>query len=278
MKNHVTGSVAAAILFVASPAWAAASFNGASFNGGLQTIWSSDLGRPYDQPIHPATAINNDGTTTPATPTNHMFANESVTVTLAAKGLSGTETVSAPATGSIEGGIYHYQAVLTTPQVGYYGLGLGSTLGADIYFSGVSSNTLYYGLRLSETGSGPSHSFHVGGPGVNFNSTASNYSQDFFGSTNLGKWSGGSLQNSFDGSGFVGFSLSANSMNPSGSNLPGATQTFDMWLTFSETPITAMPNTSNITSPVPEPETNAMMMAGLGLLGFVSRRRSRKAA
>jgi hypothetical protein len=270
MKNHVTETVAAAILFVASPAWAAASFNGATLYGGLQTIWSSDLGRPYGQSIHPDTATYNDGTTTPATPADHSFANESVTVTLAARGLSGTETVTVPASGGIEGGIYHSNAVLTTPSVDYYGLGLGSSFSPRLYFSGVSSNTLYYGLRLSETGLGPSNYFQVGGPGsVNFNSTATNYSQDFFGMTNLLTWAGdGSVRGSSNGSGFVGISAGATSMNGSNSTHPGATQTFDMWVTFSETPITAM----NVT-PVPEPETYAMMIVGLGLMGAIARRR-----
>lgn len=34
---------------------------------------------------------------------------------------------------------------------------------------------------------------------------------------------------------------------------------------------------SNVTAPIPEPETYAMMLAGLGLLGFVARRRKQKA-
>lgn len=34
----------------------------------------------------------------------------------------------------------------------------------------------------------------------------------------------------------------------------------------------------NTTAPVPEPETYAMMLAGLGMLGFMARRRKSKAA
>jgi hypothetical protein len=33
-----------------------------------------------------------------------------------------------------------------------------------------------------------------------------------------------------------------------------------------------------VAAPVPEPETYAMMLAGLGLLGFAARRRKQKAA
>jgi hypothetical protein len=33
------------------------------------------------------------------------------------------------------------------------------------------------------------------------------------------------------------------------------------------------PDTSNWVSPAPEPETYAMFMAGLGLMGFIARRR-----
>ena len=36
--------------------------------------------------------------------------------------------------------------------------------------------------------------------------------------------------------------------------------------------------TAQITTPVPEPETSAMMLAGLGLLGFMARRRQQKLA
>ena len=34
----------------------------------------------------------------------------------------------------------------------------------------------------------------------------------------------------------------------------------------------------NFNSPVPEPETSAMMLAGLGMLGFAARRREQKEA
>ena len=36
--------------------------------------------------------------------------------------------------------------------------------------------------------------------------------------------------------------------------------------------------TAQLTSPIPEPETYAMLLAGLGLMGFVARRRQRKLA
>jgi hypothetical protein len=35
---------------------------------------------------------------------------------------------------------------------------------------------------------------------------------------------------------------------------------------------------NGVAAPVPEPETYAMMLAGLGLLGFMARRRKQKAA
>ncbi len=47
---------------------------------------------------------------------------------------------------------------------------------------------------------------------------------------------------------------------------------------FAGTNLPVMDNLSFTTSPVPEPETYAMMLVGLGLLGFMARRRKRKEA
>jgi hypothetical protein len=172
-------------------------------------------------------------------------------VSLAAQGLSGAMTISVPPASTVEGQLYHLNVVLGTPAVAYYGMGMGTVIGSGIYLSGGSSNTLFYGLRIIESatgggGSGNTHSLYVNFNGTfygNYNeqNSAENFSVDSFGSTTVHTWSNGNAVNSPDGNGFVSLSFQPTAMHNSNGTGPGETTTYDLWLTLSSMPVTAMP-------------------------------------
>jgi hypothetical protein len=274
MKSLVT--TAAALLCAATPAWAVTVTSGMTLSGSLETIWSSDLGARYSQSIHPVGGAG-QGSTSPVTPDNYQFAGEELTVSLADRGISGTMTAITPPAVAVDGQSYHLNVVLTTPAVGYYGLGMGAGLDGNIYLGAGagSSNQLYYGLRVSEstTGgadggtSGNIHSLYAYFNGSwSENTDKTGFSDTSFGTTTVKRWSGGSVVDSSDGNGFVGLSFEPVALHASGGTGPGQTTTFDLWLTLSSTPVTVIPG-------VPEPGTWAMLLAGGALVGWAARRR-----
>ena len=251
MINPRTLTAAVVILFAAVPAWAVTVTSGMTLYGSLETVWSSDLGRRYSQSFHPTAATPGDGATSPITPVDYEFAGESVAVSLAGMGLTGTMTVSTPPTGVVDGQLYHLNVVLSTPPVDYYGKGMGSAIDGSIYVSGGSSNQLHYGLRLRQSatgggGSGNSHSVYANFNGTfigNYNeqNSSDNFSIDSFGSTTVHTWSGGSVVNSPNGNGFVNLSFQPGAGHSSGGTGPGETTICDLWLTLSSTSVTNMP-------------------------------------
>lgn len=259
-----------AILSAASPVLASSTTYGTTYNGSLETIWSSDLGSRASQLLHPTVATPGNGTTNPSTPdSDYLFANQNVTVSLATSGLSGVIAASTPASGDINGKLWHAQVALQTPAVGYYGMGMGSVLGGRIYVSGVDSGMLYYGLHVSESTTGGADGGNTGNNHTLFAQVTdnpsilrfdSNYSFDQFGTTNVKTWLGGSVVNTRDGNGFVGFDFQPASIHSGGGTGPGQFTTFDLWLTLSDTPLSAMPSV-----PVPA----AAWLLGSGLLGLM---------
>jgi hypothetical protein len=57
----------------------------------------------------------------------------------------------------------------------------------------------------------------------------------------------------------------------------GGTNPLDLSQAWSHWSVSNMTYTANITAAVPEPETYGMMLAGLGLLGFMARRKAKAA-
>lgn len=96
----------------------------------------------------------------------------------------------------------------------------------------------------------------------------------------------GMVFNNFQSASLTGFTLDSppasgpHDLNFTGSLANGATTTAKFNLSLSDpgagntTSLTLMQNPSVSVSPVPEPETYAMLMAGLGLMGLVVRRRN----
>jgi len=96
----------------------------------------------------------------------------------------------------------------------------------------------------------------------------------------------GMVFNNFQSASLTGFTLVSPSasgphdLNFTGSLANGATATAKFNLTLPDpgagnyTSLTLMQSPSVSVSPIPEPETYGMLMAGLGLMGFVVRRRS----
>ena len=244
---RTVSAAAVAILCAAIAARADTITSGITLFGNLQTSWSSDLGVVYSQSLHPTVDSPGQGTTTPVTPVDYQFASDSVTVSLAGGGLSGSVTINTPPGGVIDGQLYHLNVVLNTPVVDYYGKGIGSLIDGTIYVAGGSSNQLYYRLRLRETttgggGSGYSHSLYTAFNGSYNNQTsASNFSDESFGSTTVHTWSGGSVVDSPNGNGFVNLSFQPNAGHISGGTGPGETTICDLWLTLSSTSVTNMP-------------------------------------
>lgn len=261
---------------VASPVLASSTTYGTTYNGSLGTIWSSDLGYHPSQSLHPTIASPGDGITSPSiADSDYLFANQSVTVSLATSGLSGVITASTPASGDINGKFWHAQVVLQTPAVGYYGMGMGSALGGRIYVSGVDSGMLYYGLHVSESTTGGADGGNTGNihnlyaqvtDNPSIQRFDSNYSFDQFGTTNVKTWLGGSAVNTRNGSGFVGFDFEPASMHASNGAGPGQLTTYDLWLTLSDTPLSAMPS-------VPVPPAAWLLGSGLLVLIGASRRK-----
>lgn len=272
----LTTVILSAIFSASSPVLASTTTYGTTYNGSLETIWSSDLGPRSSQLLHPTVATPGSGATNPSTSdSDYLFTNQNVTVALASRGLSGVMTASAPASGDINNKLWHAQVVLETPAVDYYGMGMGSVLGGRIYVSGAGSGMLYYGMRVSESTTGGADGGNTGNihnlyasitDNPNIYRSDSNFSFDQFGTTHVKTWSGGSAVNTQDGSGFVGFDFQPASMHASGGVGPGQLTTFDLWLTLSDTPVSAMPS-------VPVPVALVLMLSGLGMLGSVCHKR-----
>ncbi len=155
-------------------------------------------------------------------------------------------------------------------------LALPGRAGATLYNYGPQSSDLFYGV--SHTGSFQDQiQFNVATPftvtlldqftnfGLMFGLNATLYSL----SSGAPQYMGGSNTPAF-GSSFVNLASSAPlpagsyELRISGFGLPGGYYSGRM---------TLAPTT---TVPIPEPETYAMILAGLGLMGFVARRRKRK--
>jgi hypothetical protein len=96
----------------------------------------------------------------------------------------------------------------------------------------------------------------------------------------------GMVFNNFQSASLTGFTLDSppasgsHDLNFTGSLASGATTTAKFNLTLPDpgagnyTSLTLMQSPSVSVSPIPEPETYGMLMAGLGLMGFVVRRRT----
>jgi hypothetical protein len=257
--------------------------DGAQLSGASGTIWSSDVGPEYNFPLDPAASSTGTGSTTMAHPPSYYVNGESVfnnSYYSSPAYLGISQRIDLAPAGNIEGVVEHVHMEATIPQVGYYGLGADSSLDSRFFFEGGTPGfltTVYYAFQWTTTsnvvGPGALMDFAVYGdgiPGIQQNNVApQNLSGTFYGSILLGDCAVGL---SFSGSGcaFTRFSFAA--MNPSGSSSGGGTSMFDVSFTFSANPITTIPNAA-----IPEPEAYAMMLAGLGLLGFLARRRRQQA-
>lgn len=285
MKNLGIATAFFATLCAASPALAYTSISGTTINGGLETTMSSDLiAFRATQSLHPTAADPGNGVTNPSySDPNQLFQNDNIIMSLAAQGpaigLKADMKLSTPAQGDINGQIWHSQVILQTPAVGYYGMGISSNLGANIYVAGATSNSLYYGLRVSESTTGGEDGGNTGNSHTlfakfndspNIQRTDSNFIYDEFGSSRVMTWSGGSIRPTFDGNGFVSFQFQDSSMHAGYGVGLGQVTTYDLWLTLSDTPITSMP-----VAPVPLP--GAVWLLGSGFVGLIGARRKKKA-
>ena len=284
MKIKMAIFAAASILVTASPAWATAVSSGWLINGGLGTNWSSDLGVDFSQQVHHDAnepSFTNSGTTTPLTPYGHEFSNQGVLVSLDVNKrglgvLGGTVSAFSPAAGEIEGKVFHTRMDLHTPPIDQYGMFTSAFIGGPIYFGGIPPGfptIVYWGFqwKIDVTRGDPSQSLaaDLRPPGIGAINISGMHNDSglIFGSVCLNRGDGGC---SGTGSGSVNPEFSFELGNGASSSSRGAAATLDTWLTFSSAPITRMP----LLSPVPDPETYAMLIAGLGLVaGFVGRRR-----
>jgi hypothetical protein len=283
-RTIAASKIALAILFFGTGQSHADITNaGAQLWGGSGTIWSSDLGLEYNYALDPSASTNfGTGSTTMTHPPSDFVNGESVfnnSYFLSPSFLGSSQRIEIAPAGSIEGVVQHVHMEATVPGVGYYGLGASSTLNTRFFFEGGTPGTLttvYYAFQWNITsdvvGAGALMDYAIYGDGIpgvlQNNLQPQNLSGTFSGSFLLGDCGVGL---SFTGSGcnFTRFSFGA--MNPSGSSSLGGTTMFDVAFAFSAAPIDTMPIAA-----VPEPETYAMLLAGLGLLVFAERRRKLK--
>ena len=273
----------ASLFMVVSPAWATVTSSGWLINGGLGTNWSSDLGVDFSQQVHHDSSepsFTNMGTTTPVTPYGHEFSNQGVVVSLDVDkrglgGVGGTMSAFSPAAGNIEGKVFHTRIDLHTPPIDQYGMFTSGSIGGPLYFTGIPPGfptIVYWGFqwKIDVTRGDPSQSLgaDLRPPGVGAINISGMHDDSglLFGSVCLNRGDGGC---SGTGSGSVSPQFSFELGNGAGSSGLGAAATLDTWITFSSAPVTHMP----LLTPVPEPETYAMLAAGLGLVGFVASRR-----
>lgn len=273
----------ASFFMVVSPASATVTSSGWLINGGLGTNWSSDLGVDFSQQVHHdpgEPSFTNMGTTTPVTPYGHEFSNQGVVITLDVNkrglgGVGGTVSAFSPAAGDIEGKVFHTRIDLHTPPIDQYGMFTSGNIGGPIYFTGIPPGfptIVYWGFKwdIVVARGDPTQSLAAGlrppGVGAINISGMHNDSGVLFGSVCLNRGDGGC---SGTGSGSVNPQFSFELGNGAGSSGLGGAATLDAWITCSSAPITQMP----LLTPVPEPQTYAMLAAGLGLVGFVARRR-----
>lgn len=286
MNKSVAASVFAFVALLAWAGYSHAGINsyGAVLRGGSGTDWSSDLGLDYHWPLHlddPADGASDTigpGSTNPFKPWNYYFNGESVDSTSyysSPSYLSSALHVAIAAGGDVEGKVSHIHIDNTVPPVGGYGLGSHSSVNATFAFDGGtpgSPTTVYYAFAWLITtdipavpGASMEYLIDVGSNGtgrVQGGGTPQNLSGSRFGSFILGNGGGGT---SFNGSGVDTSQFSFAAFNGSGSSNPGGHSTYDVWFAFSAAPITTLP--------VPEPATYALMLAGLGLVAGVARRK-----
>jgi len=257
--------------------------DGAQLWGGSATNWSSDLEPIYNYPIDPAASHVGTGSTT-MTHSPSYFVNGETVFNNSYKseyGLASSQSIEIAPAGDIEGVVHHVHMESIIPAVGFYGLGASSTLNTRFFYEGGipgSVTTVYYAFDWAITsnvqGTGALMDYEIHGDSIagiqQNNQQPQNLSGSFSGSFDLGDCAVG-LSTTGWGCNFTRFSFGT--MNPSGSSSGGGTSNFDVAFTFSAAPITSVPITS-----VPEPETYAMMLAGVGMFGFMTRRRALKAA
>lgn len=276
------GCVVSTFMAVA-PAWATVISSGWFINGSLGTNWSSDLGVDFSQQVHhdpDEPSFTNMGTTTPATPYGHEFSNQGVVVSLDVDkrglgGVGGTVSAFSPAGGDIEGKVFHARIDLHTPPIDQYGMFTFGTIGGPIYFEGIPPGfptIVYWGFqwKIDVTRGDPSQSLgaDLRPPGVGAVNISGMHDDSglLFGSVCLNRGDGGC---SGTGAGSVSPQFSFELGNGAGSSGLGGAATLDTWITFSGAPLAEVP----ILRSVPEPETLALLMAGLGLIGCIARRR-----
>jgi hypothetical protein len=277
--------IATVMLFLCGATAQAGIINdGAQLRGASGTIWSIDLGVEYNYPLDPAASSVGTGSTTMTHTPSDYVSGESIfnnSYFLAPSFLGSSQRIDLAPAGDVEGVVQRLHMESTVPPVGYYGLGAQSSLDARFHFEGGTPGfvtTVYYAFQWSATsnvvGPGALMDFAIYGdgiPGVQQNNVApQSLSGTFYGSVLLGDCGVGL---SFSGSGCAFTRFSFGSMNPSGSLSEGGTSMFDVSFTFSAAPITTVP-----VAAIPEPETYAMLLAGLGLMGLVARRRRTAAA
>lgn len=283
MSLFLRTATALSVALAFSSAHAGINSHGAQVRGGSGTDWSSDLGPDYRYPIalddpQDNTSPIGPGSTTMSHPWNYFVSGESIynSSYYSSPGYLGSaQRIDIAPAGDVEGAVHHVHMESTVPPVGGYGLGAHSSVSTNFFFDGGtagSTTTVYYAFDWRTTttlvGSNVSmgYGIFVGGIWV-IGGQPENNSGTVFGSFNLGNCGGST---SFTGWGCNTSLFSLSAFNPAGSSNPGGYATLDVSFTFSAAPITEVP-----AMPVPEPETYAMMLAGLGLLALVSRRRKR---